>query len=351
MRATEPRPDATVATDDAATALPLSDRSAVLAVDGGNSKADVTLVAADGRLLARVVGPTVSHQAVGLEAGLAALDRLVREAAAVARLDADARPLARYGSFCLAGADSAGDIRRLTAAIGGLRLAERLEVRNDTEAPLRAGTDGWGVAVVSGTGMNALGRAPDGRVARFAGLGLISGDHGGGGAAGILALGAAVAAQERRAPRTSLERSVPAFFGLRRPLAVSFALEHGQLARSRLRELAPVVFAEAAAGDAVARGIVDRLADQVIEFASAAIRRLRLTRAAVPVILSGGLVRTADAPFHDRIRVGVARTAPSATVRVLDAPPVLGAALLGLDGLGAGAGAEQRLRADLGRQS
>ena len=76
--------------------------------------------------------------------------------------------------------------------MGGLRIVEHLEIRNDTEAPLRAGTDGWGVAVVSGTGINALGRAPDGRVARFAGLGLISGDHGGGGAAGILALGAAV---------------------------------------------------------------------------------------------------------------------------------------------------------------
>jgi N-acetylglucosamine kinase-like BadF-type ATPase len=311
----------------------------------------VALVAADGTLLARLVGPTVSHQAVGLEAGLAALDGLVREAAAHARLDNGSRPLVTVGSLCLAGADSRLDVRRLTAAIGGLGLAERLDIRNDTEAPLRAGTDGWGVAVVSGTGLNAIGRSPDGRVARFAGLGLISGDHGGGGAAGMLALGAAAAAQERRARRTSLERSVPAFFGLDRPLAVTFALEHGQLPRSRLRELAPVVFADAEAGDLVARGIVDHLADQVVEFATAAIRRLRLTRSAVPVVLSGGLFRTADGPFHDRIRRGVTDVAQFATIRVLDVPPVLGAALLGLDALGATAEAHGRLRADLREQS
>jgi N-acetylglucosamine kinase-like BadF-type ATPase len=325
-----------------------SQRAAVLAVDGGNSKADLALVGGDGRLLARVVGPTVSHQAVGLEAALAALGRLAADAASRAGLDPSRRPLASYGAFCLAGADSPHDIDQLTAAINRLGLVSRIGVRNDTEAPLRAGTQGWGVAVVSGTGINAIGRSPDGRVARFAGLGLISGDHGGGGAAGMLALGAAAAARERRGPRTSLERSVPAHFGLRRPLDVAFALEHGQLGRSRLRELAPIVFADAAAGDRVARGIVDHLADQVVAFATAAIRRLRLSRTPVPVILSGGVFRAEDGPFHERILAGVTAVAASATVRVLEVPPVLGAGLLGLDALEADADAKRRLCEEFG---
>ena len=46
---------------------------AVLAVDGGNSKADVAIVAADGSVLGAVRGSTVSHQAVGLAHGLATL--------------------------------------------------------------------------------------------------------------------------------------------------------------------------------------------------------------------------------------------------------------------------------------
>ena len=62
-----PAARSTYSSTDDATAPTVDELAAVLAVDGGNSKADVVLVAADGRLLARVVGPTVSHQAVGLE--------------------------------------------------------------------------------------------------------------------------------------------------------------------------------------------------------------------------------------------------------------------------------------------
>ena len=131
----------------------------MLAIDGGNSKADLVLVGRNGALLARVVGPSISHQAVGLERGLGTLQDLVAELAGAAGLDPGAHPLATVGSFCLAGADSPADIRRLRAAIAPLGLVERLDVRNDTEAPLRAGTDeGWGVAVVCGSGMNAFGR-------------------------------------------------------------------------------------------------------------------------------------------------------------------------------------------------
>ena len=40
--------------------------AAVLAVDVGNAKTDLALVAADGALIAAVRGPIASHQAVGL---------------------------------------------------------------------------------------------------------------------------------------------------------------------------------------------------------------------------------------------------------------------------------------------
>ena len=65
---------------------------------------------------------------------------------------------------------------------------------------------GWGVGVVVGQGINAVGVAPDGRRARFAALGAISGDRGGGSGLGMDALGAAVRAQDGRGPRTVLER-------------------------------------------------------------------------------------------------------------------------------------------------
>lgn len=323
--------------------------SRVLAVDGGNSKADLALVTADGRLLSRAVGPSISHQAVGLETGMANLAQLAELVAAEAGLDPAARPLAAVGAFCLAGADNAAMARMLGRAIGRTGLVDRAEVRNDSEAPLWAGTpDGWGVAVVSGAGINAIGRAPNGRTARFAGLGDISGDDGGAGAAGMRALGAAARAQERRGPRTSLEQLVPAFFGLRRPLDVTYAIELARLDQRRLRELAPIVFRAATDGDPVARSIVDHLADEAAAFATAAIRRLGLTRRAVPVVLSGGLSRTDDAAFFERFERAVRAVAPAAIVTTLAAPPVLGAALLGINLLGASRTAAARLRRELG---
>ena len=92
----------------------------------------------------------------------------------------------------------------------GLGLADELLLRNDTFAVLRAGTDrGWGVGVVCGTGLNCAAVAPDGRTVRFAALGEISGDDGGGGCLGLQAVGATIRGRDGRGPRTDLERLIP----------------------------------------------------------------------------------------------------------------------------------------------
>src|SRR5207247_267216 len=52
-------------------------RPAVLAIDGGNSKADVALLAADGTVLGAVRGPTISHQAVPLPEATSRLRMLI----------------------------------------------------------------------------------------------------------------------------------------------------------------------------------------------------------------------------------------------------------------------------------
>lgn len=325
---------------------------AVLAVDGGNSKTDVVLVAADGTLLAALRGPTVSHQAVGLAAGMAALDTLVGTVLAQAGRAPDVRPAARLAVLALAGADLPVDVRALRRAAEERRLADEIVVLNDTQAGLRAGsTRGWGVAVVCGAGINAVGVGPTGRVVRYAGLGGISGDRGGGDWVGAEGLAAAIRGRDGRGRRTTLERLVPASLGFRRPADVTRALYGGRLDEDRLADLAPVVFEAAADGDAVAAGIVDALADEVVAWASATIRRLHLVRRDVPVVLTGGVFRTAYAPFADRIRAGILVVAPSATVTPLDSPPVVGAALIGLDRSmpdpGPRRAAEARLRAIL----
>jgi N-acetylglucosamine kinase-like BadF-type ATPase len=327
-------------------------RAVILAVDGGNSKTDVALVAADGRLLAALRGPTTSHQQVGLEAGADRLAGLVAEARSRAGLPPDDLPVA-VGVYALAGADTPADTRRLTASLDARQLAGSSLVINDAFAPIRAGSDrGWGVALICGSGMNAAGIAPDGRTARLAALGGISGDWGGGADIGLAALGAAVRARDLRGARTALETVVPAHFGFSRPIDLTRAIELGAVAQARLRELSPLVFRAAAEGDAVAGSIVDRLADELVAMAGAIIRRLNLTRRDPDVVMAGGIFNARDAGFEARIQAGVQAVAPAATMRRSEAPPVLGAALLGLDrvdGLASGgrAAAEATLRSAL----
>jgi len=308
--------------------------AAVLAVDGGNSKTDIALVADDGRALAFVRGPTSSHQAVGLERGMGQLVGLVSEAAARAGLDPAARPIARVGVHAIAGADYPPDVRMLERALAGTGLTDEVVVVNDTIGALWAGSSaGWGIALICGEGINGAAVAPDGRQVRFDGVGDISGDWGGGHSVGQAGLAAAVRATDGRGPRTSLERLVPAHFGLRRPPALTRAFYDGRIAERRTSELSPVVFAAAGEDDVVARSIVDRLADELVVMAAALARRAHLTRLPVEVVLAGGVFRATDEPFYERIRSGIEAVAPAARLVRLDVPPVAGAALEGLSRL------------------
>jgi N-acetylglucosamine kinase-like BadF-type ATPase len=220
-------------------------------------------------------------------------------------------------------------------------------VRNDTFAVLRAGTDrSWGVAVVCGSGINCTGIAPDGRTVRFPALGLISGDLSDGHLIGVSALGAAIRAVDGRGPRTLLERLVPQHFQMGHPMQVLKAIHFGRLDERRLVELPPIVFAAAKRSDAVAQGLVDLQADEIVTMVGAAIRRLRLTRRKVEVVLGGGIMRN-DGPFLDRIREGILTVAPRSRITVLSAPPVVGAALMGLDRMRAPREAKLRVREGL----
>jgi N-acetylglucosamine kinase-like BadF-type ATPase len=324
----------------------------ILAVDGGNSKTDVALLADDGRLLAARRGPTTSHQQVGLAPGVERLAALVADTAADAGPEAGGMTAA-VGVYGLAGADTSADSRRLLAALTARGLAVDGLVINDAFTPIRAGTDrGWGVALICGSGVNAAGIAPDGRTARLAALGDIAGDWGGGYDIGMAGLGAAVRGRDGRGPRTDLEGRVPAHFGLSRPIDVTRRLEAQALPTARLHELSPVVFATAAAGDAVARSIIDRQADELVAMARAIIGQLRLARLDPVVVLAGGVFASRDQPFERRIADGLRAIAPRATIVRLDGPPILGAALLGIDRLLAGdprahAAAVDRARATL----
>jgi len=320
--------------------------SVVLAVDGGNSKTDLALVRDDGALLAHVRGPLSSPHHLGLEGALGTLDAMLDEALAAAGLKR-ATPVVEIAELFLAGVDFPAEEEQVLRALEERRWASRTVVGNDTFAVLRAGTErGWGVAVVCGAGINCVGVAPDGRVARFPSLGAITGDWGGGYDVGLAALSAAARSEDRRGPETSLERTVPAYYGLETPLELATAIHAGEIAHRRLIELAPLVL-ESCSSDGVAAEIVDRLAEEVVTMVRSALARLGLEHEPADVVLGGGLLAAGNGRLLDAIERGLVAVGPQLVVRPTNAPPVVGAALLGLDALGAEPEARERARHEL----
>ena len=321
-------------------------RAAILAIDAGASKVDAVLLDRQGNVLGAARHHGYANFGLDHTPPLEALEAAIRLADGHRQYSL---PLADVGVYCIAGADLPLDDRRISRQVSRQGWSKTVVLRNDTFAVLRAGTERkWGVAVVCGSGLNCTGVGPDGRVVRFPSLGEMSGDRAhGGGWLGSAAVGVAIRGRDGRGPRTELERLVPEHFHMPRPAAVMEALYVGKLEQRQLKELAPVVFRAASHGDEVARGLIDELADEVVATANAAIRRLRMATRTFEVILGGGVFRSRDTRLLGRIRKGITAVAPHAEMRRLDSPPVLGAALLGLDQARSGKAAHARLRQQL----
>jgi N-acetylglucosamine kinase-like BadF-type ATPase len=126
------------------------------------------------------------------------------------------------------------------------------------------------------------------------------------------------------------------------------AVHLGVIPADRCHLLNPVLFEVAVSGDAVATDIVRRQAQEVVALAAAAIRRLGLTAVPVEVLLGGGVLTAGHAMLMDTIDELLHEQAPLAVTRVVTAPLIVGAALLGLDRIGATDQAAASLRAAYG---
>ncbi|MCW2751322.1 MAG: N-acetylglucosamine kinase [Aeromicrobium sp.] len=316
----------------------------VLAIDGGGSKTDVVAVEATGEVIARRTGPASPPQALGVAESVRVVESLAAEVVAAT----GSRPIAHAGVF-LSGLDLPSETEAYASAVAAtpvLGSAQSIDLRNDIYAVLRAGTDAHdAVAVVCGTGINAVGVRADGAEVRFASLGEISGDWGGGWHLGREALWHAARAADGRGPSTLLQKSVPAAFGFDEVGAVTEALHLKSLDMSEVSRLSPVVFEAARAGDEVALSMTDRQADEIVLLAAVALERLDLLGRAVPVVVGGGviagqslLVERVDARLHER--------APHAVLLRAERP-IVGAVCLAFEHIGASTEVIARVRAEV----
>jgi N-acetylglucosamine kinase-like BadF-type ATPase len=317
---------------------------AVLAIDAGNSKTDVAVVAADGEVLGSARGPGFLPHIGGADAAVGGLHLLVERAAVAAGLGAP-EGMVSHVSACLANADLPQEQSLLEEAVAARGWGATSAVFNDTYALLRAGLDEpHGVAVICGAGINCTAHRRDGGEVRFAAVGHISGDWGGGGFLWTEAMWWAARAADGRGPHTALRDALPAHYGLPSMEALIAAVHLGHLPTDRCVEMTPLLFDVASGGDRVATDVVRRQADEVAALAVAALTRLELLDEPTPVVLGGGVLTAGHRLLLDGIDEALATSAPQASTRVVTTPLVVGAGLLGLDQVSASTEAKARLR-------
>jgi N-acetylglucosamine kinase-like BadF-type ATPase len=305
----------------------------IVAADGGNSKTELVVATLEGELVSYFRGPGSNSHAIGADGTAEVLDALVSRA----RLDAPAA----HGTFFLCGADLPADIDELRTVISARGWADALTVDNDTFALLRAGSDAEdAVAVVCGAGINCVGRAAGGRTVRYPALGWETGDWGGAEAVGRDALMLAARAEDGRGETTAIAPAIREHFGLSVG-ELGAAVHYRRLPQARLGELAAVVVGLAPA-DAVARGLVERLGEEIALVARRAFADLGLRHG--ELVLGGGMLAAGSGPLYDAAVARIAALLPGVKVRVTREPLVLGAALAALDAAGASSAAERRLR-------
>jgi N-acetylmuramic acid 6-phosphate etherase len=265
-----------------------------LGIDGGGSNTVALLaVAAPGeppgwRLVGRGQAGPSNIQAVGATSAQEALDQATRLAFVAAGLPR--RPVAA-ACLGLAGAARPPDqavIHDWAAQVG---LSERVEVTTDAAILLAAGTpQGWGVAVIAGTGSIAFGRHPDGRTARAGGWGYLLGDEGSGYALVLSALRAVARAADARDLPTRLTEAFLEQFGVSQPQDIIPAFYRGKWDRPALAALAPIILETAESGDATADRILTKSARDLASLVEGVVRQLKPPAGPLPLAMAGGVL-------------------------------------------------------------
>jgi N-acetylglucosamine kinase-like BadF-type ATPase len=301
----------------------------IVGVDGGNSKT-LTVVANElGHVLGVGRGAGGNHQNRGMDGAMHEIKRSITAALATADIapaDVDA------AFYALAGADLEEDFAILRPVIAGLDLGGRWEVENDTMAGWRAGASrADAVVVIVGSGTNAAGRNAAGEQIRLPGLGWISGDWGGGGELAREAVSAAMRAWDGRGEPTALSGFILRTLDRATIDDLILALYHEEIRGTQLLDIVPLIFEAAAAGDGVARRIVERQAEEIVTTAGTLLGRLGLDDVASDVVLAGSVFRERTGQLVHLVRSHLLERYPQARVIVSSLEPVLGAVLCGMD--------------------
>ncbi len=304
-----------------------------LGVDGGATDTTSAVCNDEGIILALGHGGPSNHILApgGRELARSAVDAAVRGALQSAGLN---RVEFRAAQFGMTGITAGSEPARALAEVVAEIVPARLVGIDDDAVVALAGALACrpGVVVIAGTGSVALGEDPTGRRARAGGWGYAFGDEGSGFALGLGGVRAALHAKDGTGPTTILTERIPLAAG--RPLSeIPMAFYEGRLLRFQIAELAPVVTAAAADGDAVSQALIREAGEALAGLAAAVIRQLAWPDGAVPVATIGGVFNAGPAVLRPIGQVLAAR-APGAVLLPPRFAPAVGALLLAMRAAG-----------------
>lgn len=300
-----------------------------LGIDTGASKSHALIADQWGQAIGFGQGGPGNWEAVGWEGTRTVLDEIITQATVQASIDRADLTAAAFG---LAGYDWPEDRPGHEAIIRDL-LPPGLpfELVNDALIGLWAGTEsGCGVVVAAGTSCNCYGRNARGEIGRMVGSSVF-GEYAGASELVRWAVQAVASAWSLRGPATRLSQALVSVAGALDVVDLLAGLMRGRYTLGP--DAALQVFAVAVAGDPVARQLVRRAGQELGSLAVGVIRQLGLGDQRFDVVLSGSFFR--GSPLIEEQMVGVIHgTAPRARLSRLQAPPVVGAVLLAMEGAG-----------------
>ena len=310
-----------------------------LGVDVGATKTHALIADESGQAHGFGEAGPGNHEGVGYEGLAAVLQTAVEQALDRAGIPGDRIAGAGFG---VGGYDWPSEREPTLRAIRTLGLDAPIEACNDALIGLLAGSEeGWGVAVVAGTGCNAWGWDRTRRTGRMTGMGWQMGEAAGAGELVAEAVRCIARDWSRRGPPTRLTQ---AFVGLTGAANAKDLLEGITLKRIVLdASAAPLVFRVAAEGDLVARQVIEWAGRELGCLAAGVIRQLGFEALAFDVVLVGSLYDGGPL-LTEPMRRTVQAVAPATRLVRLAAPPVVGGVLLGMEQAGLhGRAARRRL--------
>jgi N-acetylglucosamine kinase-like BadF-type ATPase len=219
-------------------------------------------------------------------------------------------------------------------AIQTLKLPGPVEIVNDTVLGILAGTEeGWGIAVVAGTGCNCRGWTRDRqREARVVG----GASHWSGEAAGAIdilarAMRAVTYEWVKRGPATGLTSVFLKQTGAKNPTSLIEGVYLGRIKFDPAMIL--LVFETARQGDVQALEIIRWAGTELGRMAVSVINQLDLQKEVFEIVLVGSLY-DGHPLLTESMRTEIHLTAPGARLARLTFPPVVGGVLLGMQKAG-----------------